>query len=189
MELLDDLHAIIKRLEQENLDGLNFHERSEKLRPHNEKYNELIEKWINACQSEQLIPFDEIKKSIDTEIDKVRSSFTWRPNPKLPNRYDLLLIWSRRLYYLKYEIEKKGYSGENIHCYCDLRISNRIEPDFTALSDYGRAVLYYEDDDYLIGKCNYCGTKWVKDDSPGSTRGWHKWDPNEFLLREVFENN
>lgn len=188
MVLIDDLYALIESLNQENLPGLNFVERSEKLRPYNERFNELIDGWISACQLEELIPFDEIKRSIDMEIDKVRKGFISRPSPKLPNKYDTLLGWRRRLNHLKYEIEKREYTGESTSCHCDLRSSNRIGPDFTAMSDYGRAILYYEDDYYLIKKCNYCNTKWVHDDRYGSARAWHKWDPEEFVIREIFEN-
>lgn len=188
MKLIHELHFLIEAIKKESLDGLNFAERIERLKPHSRRYIELINEWINICHLGEEVPFDEIKRIIDAEIEKTRVSFIVRPNPKLPNEYDLLLGWKKKLNYLKYEIEKKTYLGEDTNCYCALRGSNSMEPDFTTLSDYGRAVLYYEDDNYVIKECNYCKTKWINDNSPGSSRGWHRWNPKEFLIREVFKN-
>ena len=58
------------------------------------------------------------------------------------------------------------------------------------LKKYGRAVLYNEDDDYIIRECNHCKTRWINAAIPGMMQmgtTWREWDPEEFLLREVFE--
>ena len=188
MKLIEELHVLIKSIKEENLDSLNFIQRLEKLRKHSQQFDGLIEEWIKKSQLDQPVPFIEIRSIINAEIKEMERSFTRRPSKKLPNLYHELLGWKKKLNSLKYEIDKKNYLGEDTSCYCTLRIINRIQPDFTALSDYGRAILYYEDDNYVIKQCNYCNTMWINDDSYGSSRGWHRWNPEEFLIREVFEN-
>lgn len=187
MNLIEELNIIIKSVREEKLDGLIYMERVESLKRHNIRFDKLVKECIKRCQLNQFVPFSEISSIVNAEITEVQSGFKFRPNPKLPNCYDTLLSWRKKLNYLKYEIEKRDYSQKDTICYCSLRITNRIEPDFTALSDYGRAVLYYEDDNYVIKQCNYCNTKWVNDDSPGSSRGWCKWNPNEFTIVKKFK--
>lgn len=189
MNSLENLERLISEVLDLDTSGLSFQESSEILRPYARRYQEILDGWIIDCREGKEVPLEKVRVLLAKASEEMDKRFKFRrPNPKLPNPYDTIGGFQVRLRYLKYEVDKRN--SAQAPCFCEARKKNGVEPDFKMLKKYGRAVLYYEDDDYVILECNHCGTRWIDATIPGMMimgNTWREWDPEEYLLREIFE--
>lgn len=191
MEKLKELRNLLDQVRIEDFEGLNFEQSGKIWSIIYKKYKLLLSKWIRSCHEGEDISISDIERIIREKSNQIISKYKIRPNPKMPNPYDLLESFCKELNYLKFEVAKRDVDLETPLCYCSLRISNRIRPDFKYLVKYGRAILYYEDDEHIIEECRLCGTKWIEALPHGmlsSSNMWTVWDPDgDFLLREILK--
>ena len=189
MNSIEHLEILIKDVFDLDTSGLSFKESSEMLQPYTRRFQEILDGWIIDCRNDKEVPLEKVDVLLTKASEEMKKRFRFRrPNPKLPNPYDTIEGFQVRLRYLKYEVDKSNIGQPP--CFCDSRKKNGVEPDFKMLKKYGRAVLYNEDDDYIIRECNHCKTRWINAAIPGMMQmgtTWREWDPEEFLLREVFE--
>ena len=189
MNTLERLTILVTELSQLDLTGQGFKEAIVSLKTYRERFELLLTLWMEDAKMGDAIPIEAIESILQNELKSMRVKFKHRPNPKMPNTYDTLNQFYLRLNDLKFELDKRKSLVAHSECYCALRQKNRIKPDFNFLTKYGSAILYHEDDDFMVFECRLCKSKWIDATVPGMlslSNTWVKWNPKEYLLRDKF---
>ncbi|MDF1698642.1 MAG: hypothetical protein P1U56_22510 [Saprospiraceae bacterium] len=190
MEEFKELRKVLDEIQIDKFEGLKYKDALEISGTIYKKYNLLFSKWVKSIQDGKDFPLEGVELLLTMKREQILSGYERRPNPKMPNPFDTIQGFIIGLNELRFEKAKRDAVPEAPKCYCSLRLKNNRMPDFTHLVKYGRAILYYEDDEHIIKQCKLCGTKWIDatpHDMSSYPHNWTKWDPKgDFLLRETY---
>ncbi|MEL6675391.1 MAG: hypothetical protein AAFR61_24490 [Bacteroidota bacterium] len=189
MDSIKALQTLLDQLKDKDLQGLTSQKAMDALEAYSERYQELYDYWMQEVKAGKEIPLEKMGSLLEAVSAEMKQQFTRPPSPKMPHPFYMIRSFRQRLAYLTFERDKRLPSYKNQPCHCALRLAHGIEPDFPQLIDYGRAVLYHDDENFLIKRCPHCGTKWIDATVPGMlsmSQTWREWDPMEYVLREVF---
>ncbi len=189
MTSLEKLTVLLADLKEAQMDGLNYQESLVLMRDYGERFEQLYQVWLADCERGIAVPYDQIRTMVEGAVAELSQNCAYRFRLKMPNPYGTTYSFRNKLNFLKFELDKRAAPANLPACHCQLRLANRIQPNFTFLRDYGRAVLYHEDDDFIVKECRLCNTRWIDATVPGAlsmSNTWTSWNPEEYLLREVF---
>ena len=189
MNQLQGLMTLLQTIQSEELEGLNWNERQQKMKPYSEQYKSLLSKWISDAKAGMAVPLEEIQDVLDQELQNMKARYGF-VSPKMIHPYWMVHGFRNRLHTLAFEMAKRQAHANTAPCFCSLRHANNVVPDFNYLNKFGRAILYHEDDDFLVYNCKCCGFKWINTagyDSLSISNTWREWNPEgDYLLRERY---